>query len=158
MKKKKGVTHTRIDLKLILLFGLILGMGLTPALDAKDCGVDPCPGTSPAVWPHRSAPLGDTVRILGWNLDAGTAYDIVIIRPDGAIVTGDGSGVCASGAEDCWDTVTTDNAGELLQSAYSYVVGDVPGVYQVLVYASPWSGDLNEIPIASTNFFKWANE
>lgn len=137
MRSKSKYSFACTGFKLILLICVICGMMLVNKIYAQECGTATCPN----IWPERSAPLGDTIRILGWYLEPSTGYDFVIIGPDGL--------------EASRDTVITDDEGELLETAYSYVVPEVSGIYQVKVYASPWSGNLNEEPIATTDFYKW---
>lgn len=122
----------------------------TMLLTAPSAWADP-----EAVWPDRSAPLGPNpaTTISGWNFSALQAFDIIVIRPDGTIRNGDGSDSCPGGAPNCWDTVTADGNGHLLDTPYLYLVGAPLGVYDVRVYASPWSGNLGEPAIATTSFF-----
>ncbi len=108
------------------------------AQGAKDCGGVPCPGTSPAIWPDRSAAVNYTIQIFGWNLTPQGDYDIVVVAPD---------------ASASWAPVTADVAGELLSAPYTHVVGSTLGTYEVRLYASPWGGDLNQAPVAATTFF-----
>lgn len=129
-------------IKLILLSCLIVWMGMSTCVYAQDCGVDPCPGTTPAIWPDRSAPLGDTSRILGWNLDPYTTYEIVVSPPGAEGVS--------------WDMIITDGEGDLLKTPYSYLVPDIPGIYEVKVFAYPWNGNLEAEPVAMTTFYNWA--
>lgn len=123
----------------VLTSGLILLAGLSvPAFAEKDCGGSPCPGTVPAIWPDRSAAVGNTVTISGWNLAPLASYDVVVVWPDGSVG---------------WETVTTDAAGELLQAPYRYVVGTVLGTYGVRLYLAPFGGDLSQAPVTETTFF-----
>jgi len=142
MRRKLKTFSVRGSRKLILLAVLIFGMGLATSMyAATDCGTDPCPGTLPNIWPERSAPLGDIIRILGWNLEPSTEYNIVFMGPDGTM--------------ESWETVITDVEGDLLKTPYSTLVPILPGVYQVNLYTPDWNGDLNAIPIATTTFLKW---
>lgn len=119
-----------------------------PAFAAVDCGLEPCPGTLPAIWPHPSKTAGDSVRILGWNLDPAGTYEIVIVQPDGLAL--------ASG------TVTTDPEGDIL-GRYEGADGQpfvcappipiLEGTYQVRLYPYPWSRSLEDIPVAATSFY-----
>jgi hypothetical protein len=73
---------------------------------------------------------GDLVTITGAGYQPMTAYDVVVRRPDGSIVTGSGSG--ASG----FDSATADVNGNL---AYLYTLTDPiapEGVYIITVYAT----------------------
>jgi len=114
------------------------GPGTTLAQSAKDCGGIPCPGTSPAIWPDRSAAVNYTIQIFGWNLAPQGNYDIVVVAPDASV---------------SWAPVTADVAGELLSAPYTHEVGSTLGIYEVRLYALPWSGDLNQAPVAATTFF-----
>ena len=124
----------------ILLFVVLVALAWAPVgPEAGDCGAVPCPGTLPAIWPDRSAPLGDTITIYGWNFAPATAYVIAVIDPDLGIYS---------------DVVTTDAEGTLLDTPYTYIVGDQPtGVYVVRLYGAAWGGDTTEAPIAATTFF-----
>jgi len=85
----------------------------------------------------------ETVTITGSGFDADTDYDVPVIRPDGSIVKGDGSFTPG------WDIVLSDGSGAF---AYLYKLNGIEGIYEVRVYPSPWSGDLGEVPLASTTF------
>jgi len=142
MTRKSKTFSVRGGLKLILLVGFIVGMGLaTYMYAATDCTYDACPGMLPDIWPHQSAALGDTIRILGWNLDPYTEYNVVVMGPDGTLQS--------------VESVTTDAEGDLIESPYSYLVPHMAGLYQVNLFASNWNGDLSAVPIATTTFFKW---
>ena len=85
----------------------------------------------------------ETAIITGSGFAPGTNYDVPVIRPDGSIVTGDGS------ATPGWDSALTDGSGSF---TYFYQLDGIAGIYDVRVYLSPWSGDLNEVPLASVTF------
>ncbi len=87
---------------------------------------------------------GETVIVSGDGFASSTNYDVPIIRPDGTIVKGGGAPFIPG-----WDTVTSDASGDF---TYNYKLNGVEGLYEVRVYASPWSGDRTEIPLASTTF------
>lgn len=147
MRAKKAVMGSR-TLLMVILIGVLVGVAwASTGYAAIDCGPDPCPGTLPATWPHPSATVEGSVRILGWNLAPSTLYEIVLVQPDG---TARSTGY-----------VTTDIEGDFIgrfDGAYGqpYVctVGDLAlrGIYEVLVYLSPWSGSLDEVPVATTSF------
>ena len=82
--------------------------------------------------------------VSGSGFAPSTNYDVPIIRPDGSIVKGGGAPFIPG-----WDTVLTDGSGDF---TYNYKLNGVKGLYEVRVYASPWSGHLNEIPLASVTF------
>jgi hypothetical protein len=126
---------SRLALLLLVLMAIV-----GPAVhEAGDCG-GPCPGTLPAIWPDRSAPIGDIVTIYGWNLAPETTYTIAVIEP--------GSGAVRS------EAITTDAEGTLLTTPYTYMVGDQPlGVYEVRLYDASWGGDTAVAPIAATTFY-----
>lgn len=132
---------------------LLLGMSLAVPSYSQEA---PKPGTAPAIWHHRDVPFGDTIKIQGWNLEPSTDYDVVVIWPDGSIVWGDGD--CPEGTETCWDVITTDEAGEILNTPYTYLAPELAGNYQVRLYPSPWEGDLEQPPIAETTFPNWAGK
>jgi hypothetical protein len=85
----------------------------------------------------------ETVTITGSGFVPKAYYDVPVIRPDGSIVTGDGTSTPG------WDTIKTSPHGEF---TYLYLLNTMYGEYEVRVYPSPWSGDLAETPVASTTF------
>ena len=85
-----------------------------------------------------------TVTITGAKFTANASYDVVVVRPDGSIVTGDGSFTPG------WDTVIADASGSF---TYSYILDGIDGTYIVNVYNSPWGGvGSGATPAASTSF------
>jgi hypothetical protein len=149
MKKNRRRNPRTLFWATALLIGALVGAALaTTAQAAPDCGSEPCPGTLPAIWPHPSKTEGDTVRVLGWNLQPDTAYEVVLVHPDDIPLY--------SG------TITSDAEGDFL-GRYKGVNGQpylctvpypaVIGVYQVRLYLSPWSGSLEEVPVAATSFY-----
>jgi hypothetical protein len=90
----------------------------------------------------------ETVHVTGTGYDAGAAYAVPVMRPDGTMVHGDGSGLPG------WDTVTADGGGNL---AYDYQLDGIFGLYETRVYAAPWSGDWSETPLAAVTFTDGAN-
>jgi len=85
----------------------------------------------------------ETVIITGGGFAPDTRYDIPVIRPDGSIVTGDGSN------DEGWESVQSKPSGDF---TYSYKLDGIPGKYVVRAYLWPWSGDLSETPIATVEF------
>jgi hypothetical protein len=85
----------------------------------------------------------EIVKITGGGFAHDTYYAIPVIRPDGSIVTGDGSNTSG------WDTVQSDGSGGF---KYSYKLDGILGTYEVRVYPSPWSGNRNEVPVATVTF------
>jgi len=85
----------------------------------------------------------ETVTISGGGFASNTHYDVPVIRPDGSIVTGDGSETPG------WDRRKTDGSGSF---TYLYQLSAMAGTYEVRVYAWPWNGDLNGSPLASVTF------
>ncbi len=85
----------------------------------------------------------ETVTVTGIGFSANTTLDVPVIRPDGSIVTGDGTSTPG------WDTVLSDGSGSF---TYFYKLDGISGVYEVRLYLSPWSGSLAEIPLATTTF------
>jgi hypothetical protein len=141
--RRSGLSYARRVLPLTLLAATLLTPGTVRSQE----------GIAPAIWPDRSAPLGNASQIFGWNFGSQQSLDLVVIRPDGKILKGDGLESCPGGAPSCWDTVAADADGGVLQDPYTYLVGSVFGLYEVRAYASPWSGSLAEPPIAATSFF-----
>jgi hypothetical protein len=86
---------------------------------------------------------GEIVHLTGTGYSAGASYDVPVRRPDGSIIIGDGSGTAG------WDTVVADASGNL---TYDYHLDGILGTYEARTYASPWSGDWNEVPLASATF------
>ena len=86
----------------------------------------------------------ETVIVTGSGYNPGDQLDIVIIRPDGRIIKGDGSNTQG------WDTVTANGNGNF---TYNYILNGIMGIYTVEVYASPWNGPESfDIPMATTTF------
>ncbi|MGD0766087.1 MAG: hypothetical protein ABR978_07250, partial [Dehalococcoidia bacterium] len=87
----------------------------------------------------------EVVTITGGGFAPNTAYDIVVIRPDGTIVHGDGSFLPG------WDTTPlTDESGSF---TYLYQLDGVQGTYVVEAYLSPFVGDpLSDTPITTVTF------
>ena len=85
----------------------------------------------------------ETVTITGGGFAPDTDYAVPVIRPDGTIVTGDGTFTPG------WDSVSSDGVGAF---TYLYQLDGIPGLYEARVYPSPWDGNLSESPIASTTF------
>ena len=83
------------------------------------------------------------VTITGGGFAPNTLYAIPVIRPDGSIVTGDGSFSCG------WDTVQSRGSGAF---TYRYQLDGIVGIYEVRAYPSPWDGNLSEIPLATITF------
>ena len=87
---------------------------------------------------------GDTVLISGSGYTPATSYDVVVVRPDAQIFTGDGSNTPG------WDAVLADVDGNL---SYSYLLPtDAPaGSYAVEVYATDDTAHTSLL--ASTDFY-----
>ena len=85
----------------------------------------------------------EIVTVTGTGFAADTDYDIPIIRPNGTIVKGDGTFLPG------WDSVHSGGSGEFV---YYYQLDGIVGNYEIRVYPSPWSGDREEIPVASFVF------
>lgn len=64
----------------------------------------------------------EMVTITGGGFAPNTLYDIPVTRPDGSIVTGDGSFSCG------WDAVQSDASGAF---TYSYQLDGIVGTYEV---------------------------
>ncbi len=100
---------------------------------------------SPAVTTDKPdyAP-NETVVITGTGFNTGDVLDVVVIRPNGSIVKGDGSQ--APG----WDTVTAAPGGGF---TYNYQLDGIVGPYTIQVYAHPWNGPESfDVPMAVTYF------
>ena len=130
-----------------LLCCLLLMSGISFASDA----------TAPAIWPAKSKASGGTMEIMGWNLHPETDYQVVVLSPDG------------SGADMSY--LTTDNEGDFLGDDYEltaeeraaltagqpvlvYTDMSQTGIYEVRIYLQPWTGTLDDAPVASTTFLQ----
>jgi hypothetical protein len=102
-------------------------------------------GSGPAVASDKpDYQPGETAVIYGSRLQPDASYDVPVIRPDGAIMTGDGTGTSG------WDTVTADSVGHF---AYNYQLDGIQGLYTLEVYPSPWGGPgSGEVPLATATF------
>jgi hypothetical protein len=80
---------------------------------------------------------GETVTITGEGFLPSTVYTIVVIRPDGSIVTGDGTFVPGS------DSVLSNASGNF---TYSYILNGIEGTYRVKAV------DEDGNTVASTSF------
>src|SRR5262245_51939407 len=83
------------------------------------------------------------VTVSGNGFAPSASYDVVVIRPDGSIVKGDGS--FRSG----WDTVQSNLLGNF---TYLYQLDGIMGTSEVRVYPTPWSGDLSAPALAGMTF------
>ena len=144
----------------LLAAGLALGMGWASiGLAAEDCGASPCPGTLPAIWPQRSATIGNTMSILGWNLAPNEEYQIVVVAPDNESIIWNAE-----------EFVVTDEEGDFLGDEYDLPPEEAAtlpgrphqiflddlsaeGTYEVRAYLYLWNGDLEEPPVATTTFY-----
>lgn len=124
--KTKGIDNTkrkeRQFRRLLCSFGLlalIAGLALVLALPAV------AQTAPPSVWTDKEdyAP-GETVMISGSGFPANTDLVVRVTRPDGSVITGDGSGTPGS------DTVTTDGDGNF---TYNYILDGIVGTYLVEV-------------------------
>ncbi len=97
---------------------------------ADSCGIDPAVTghTDPRVWTDKAdyAP-GETVRIGGDGFDPAADLRMRVTRPDGSVVTGDGS---FEPWPTAYDDVVTDGEGKF---AYDYVLDGIEGEYLVEV-------------------------
>jgi uncharacterized repeat protein (TIGR01451 family) len=112
------------------LFALFTQLGSSVALASE----------SPSVATDEvSYDPGTTVTVSGSGFDAGSTLTVVVTRPDGSVVTGDGSETSGS------DDVVADAGGGF---TYAYILPmDISGVYDVDVK------DANGTTLASTFFY-----
>ncbi len=88
--------------------------------------------------------------ITGGGFTPGGYYDVVVIRPDGSIVQGDGTFTCPLDSLGCWNTILADELGAF---TYDYILNGIEGLYSVEVYPWPWGGPgSGEMPVATTTF------
>lgn len=104
----------------ILVTFMVLLMVVSPIMADSD------PVTTPTVWTDKSdyAPE-ETVIIYGSGFEPGLEVLVKVTRPDGSVVTGDGSFTEGS------DTVTTDAEGKF---TYYYLLDGIEGTYTVEVF------------------------
>ena len=86
-----------------------------------------------------------TVHMTGGGMDPGVRYEIVTIRPDGSVVSGDAAHNPIPPAP--YDSAVADASGNF---AYDYLLTNVQGFYTVNVYKS--SDTAHTTLIASTIF------
>jgi hypothetical protein len=125
------------------IVSIVLGIFLGIFLTAGFVSATPTVTTDKADY----AP-GEIVTVTGTGFLPGMDYDVPIIRPDGSIITGDGTDTPG------WDTVTADSNGDF---TYLYDLNGIFGLYTVEVtvevYLSPWNGpDSGDELVASTTF------
>lgn len=117
---------------LVLLFAMVL-VSVVALLIAV-----PASAASPSIWTDKdNYASGQTVVIRGADFQPQAELTIKVTRPDGSIVTGDGSGTHGS------DTVTADSTGAFI---YYYKLDGISGNYMVEVL------DKNGAVLASTAF------
>ncbi|MCH8025927.1 MAG: hypothetical protein IH866_03950, partial [Chloroflexi bacterium] len=96
---------------------------------------------------RRQYDPGETVVLTGLNFAASSWFDVVVERPDGSIVIGDGSETPG------WDTVPSDVDGRFF---YFYLLNgeetEIPGEYLVRVYDAG-AAQIPANELATTNFF-----
>jgi hypothetical protein len=141
--KSKGATLFTT----LLLCCLLMLSGISFASDATD----------PAIWPAQSKASDGTMEILGWNLNPDTDYQVVVLSPEGS-----GSNM---------SYLTTDTEGDFLGDDYEltaeerealnagqpvlvYTDMSQTGIYEVRIYLQPWTGTLDDAPVASTTFLQ----
>jgi hypothetical protein len=85
----------------------------------------------------------ETVTIFGSGFTPNSGFDVVVIRPGGSVVTGDGTFTPG------YDTITSDANGNIF---YYYILDGILGTYEVKVFSSPSDWRSGQTPIASTTF------
>jgi len=86
-----------------------------------------------------------TVHITGTGMDAGVSYDVVVVRPDGSVVSGDASHSPIPPAP--YDAAIADASGTF---TFDYLLTNMEGWYTVNVYRTSDTAHANLI--ASTTF------
>src|SRR4029453_1173288 len=94
-------------------------------------------GAEAVITDEPSYPSGSTVHISGTGYAPDCYVIVQVVRPDGSVVTGDGTNTPGS------DTAVADAEGNLV---YDYIAQDVAGVYQVNVVGA------DNVVLASTTF------
>jgi hypothetical protein len=158
---KNGSTTRRTPgvsfLASILIGGLVLHSSVSLANDCADTDTE-CTSSEPSIWPRQSKSYEDgSMPILGWNLVPDTSYQVVTLPPDGSVptiayVTTDSEGDFLGD-----DYELTQEERDLLSAGQPHVVRTAPtlnGVYEVRIYLDPWTGSLDEAPVASTTFLQ----
>ena len=127
-----------------LIVALVLGALVLGSLFLIGSLPNAFAGDSPTVWTDKADYWPEeTVTITGTGFNPGQSYDIIVIRPDYSVVTGDGTFTPG------YDNVTADANGHI---QYFYILDGVLGLYKVQVYPSPWNWSIGQIPIATTTF------
>ena len=116
-----GFRRPRVWLSRALLYGFLLAF-LAMFMQLASSGV--LASDSPSVTADQeSYDPGATVTLSGSGFDAGSTLTVVVTRPDGSVVTGDGSETPGS------DNVVADEAGGF---TYLYILPlDISGIYDV---------------------------
>jgi len=113
---------------LLLIAGSITGISPPVAADSSGfCTVD---GEYEICTDKDDYAPGETVHISGSGFAAGTGLSVKVTRPDGSVVTGDGSFAPWPTA---YDTVITNTEGGF---RYDYVLNGIEGEYLIEVLDS----------------------
>jgi len=87
-----------------------------------------------------------TVHISGSGFDTNSSLAVHVTRPDGSVVTGDGS---FASWPTGYDYVIAGSGGAF---EFDYVLDGIAGVYTIRVYPSSWDGNMSEEPLISATF------
>jgi len=104
---------------IIVLIALVTLITANPATVGAACMST---GTPSIATDKPNYEPGETAIITGQGFECGGVLTVKVTRPDGTVVTGDGSGTSGS------DTVTVDSQGTF---TYSYQLNGIEGVYKV---------------------------
>src|SRR5919108_2459705 len=120
-----------------LAFALVFGASQGRSFADETTPICAQTGLESVMTDQSSYPSGSTVHISGSGYAPGCYVIAEVRRPDGSVVTGDGTNTAGS------DTVVTDADGNL---AYDYIAKDVSGVYVVNAVGA------DNVVLASTTF------
>ena len=127
-KKLRVAVFKLIDIMVIFTMVFASPMSLTASAMSQDSG--------PALATDESNyEIGDSARVTGSGFDAGE-YVLAADRDNDDDILD-------------WGSVTVDDSGAFVTDSPTL---DADGAYEVRAYASEWSGDWEETPIASTDF------
>lgn len=134
----------RIGLLLVKVGLLVAALGVLQSSIPAVAVADTCTssGTPRVATDKADYEPGETAIITGEGFQCGAVLTVRVTRPDGSVVTGDGSGTSGS------DTVTVDDQGYF---TYSYMLNGVSGVYIVDVL-DPGGNVLATVTFTDTHF------
>ena len=91
-------------------------------------------------------------EISGFDFAPGAELDVIVLNPKEQRRLERGKRLKKNKKKGGWDTLTTDGGGNFVSDytpARELIIG---ALYEVRVYNTPWSGTLDEVPLAMTTF------